>query len=177
MDAFKTIRGDQREGQDHKLTLFNQHPLKVQVLWIPAWNGPSRSHDITAQKHAFWCPWCYHTASASRLHLQPGLAREEKRIISAFVYTTSISGKHWYTKYIRKEEDEWNRDIARLIDTLFRGQLHRKSLIFFTLLDHFLISWSGEDKKVKRRKNNTKVFLFCILTGLRLNISPMPALF
>lgn len=52
----------------------------------------------------------------------------------------------------------------------------------------FLISWSGgaklrqrqreEGQKThKRRLKDTKVFLFCILRALRLNISPTLALF
>lgn len=118
--------------------------------------------------------WC-HTAFAPRTRS----ARKNEYYFSACLHNRSISGKDWDTKYRREEEDEWNRDVARLIDTLFRGQLHRNSLIFYTLLDHFLISWSGEDavKKVKRHKNDTKVFLFCILIGSRLNISPTPAPF
>lgn len=73
---------------------------------------------------------------------------------SVSLHNRSISGKHWDTKYRREEEDDWNRDIARLIDILFRGQLHRISLIFSTLLDHFFLERRSETAPMAQRRRS-----------------------
>lgn len=181
------------EGRDHELTLLYQHPLKVQIPWIPAWNGQSWSHDITEFstaagntrlsfnfgvlddvadfKHQMMAPrqgriWVWSSSLSSidkaspplstpwqlfwDQNLQsPGsvctwdslgvglLAPNNEYYFTVSLHNRSISGKHWDSKYRREEEDEWNTDVARLIDILFHGQLHRNALIFLPLLDHF----------------------------------------
>lgn len=80
-----------------------------------------------------------HLWGALCLHLGLwGLSVQNKEYcFTLSLHNRSITSKHCDVKYRREEDDEWNRDVVRLINILFHSQLHWNSLIFFTLLDHF----------------------------------------